>query len=96
MFNKLKQIKELRDKAKEIQGMLSKEIIDVENKGVAIQMDGNQDVKFVKINDDGLLADKARLEKVLADTMNEGIKKVQKTMALKLSKMGDLGLPGLS
>jgi len=96
MFNKLKQIKELRDKAKEIQGMLSQEIIDVENKGVAIQMDGNQDVKFVKINDAGLLADQARLEKVLADTMNESIKKVQKTMALKLSKMGDLGLPGLS
>lgn len=96
MFNKLKQIKELRDKAKEIQGMLSQEIIDVESKGVAIQMDGNQQVKFVKVNDDSLLSDKARLEKALAEAMNDGIKKVQKTMALKLSKMGDLGLPGLS
>lgn len=96
MFNKLKQIKELRDKAKVIQGALAQEVIDVSYKGVTLQMDGNQQVKFVRITDDALLADKERLQTVLADAMNESIKKVQKAMAMKLSKMGDLGLPGLS
>lgn len=96
MFNKLKQIKELRDKAKVIQGALAQEVIDVSYKGVTIQMDGNQQVKFVRITDDALLTDKERLQTVLADAMNESIKKVQKAMAMKLSKMGDLGLPGLS
>ncbi len=96
MFNKLKQIKELRDKAKVIQGALAQEVVDVSYKGVTIQMDGNQQVKFVHVTDDALLADKERLQTVLADAMNESIKKVQKAMAMKLSKMGDLGLPGLS
>lgn len=95
MFNKLKQIKELRDKAKVIQSALAEEIINIDYKGVSIQMDGNQQVKFVNITDDALLSDKARLQTVLADAMNEGIKKVQKAMAMKLSKMGDLGLPGM-
>ncbi len=95
MFSKLKQIKDLRDKAKEIQGVLGKEIIDVEHKGITIQMDGNQQVKFVHVSDE-LMTNKARLESMMAEAMNEGIKKVQKTMATKLSQMGDLGLPGLN
>lgn len=95
MFSKLKQIKELRDKAKEIQGVLATEIVDTEYKGVSIQMDGNQQVKFVKVTDVALLQDKTRLEAVLADAMNESIKKVQKAMAMKLSKMGNLDLPGM-
>lgn len=95
MFSKLKQIKDLRDKAKEIQGMLAQEIIDLDYKGVSIQMDGNQNVKFVKVSDD-LLTNKAKLESTLAEAMNESIKKVQKTMATKLSQMGNLDLPGLT
>jgi DNA-binding protein YbaB len=95
MFSKLKQIKELRDKAKEIQGALSQVIIDVEHKGVTVQMDGNQQVRFVKISDE-LMADKVKLEVAMADAMNESIKKVQKAMAAHLQKMGNLDIPGLS
>lgn len=94
MFSKLKQIKDLRDKAKTIQAALAQEVVEISHKGITMQMDGNQQVKFVKI-DDALLSDKPRLESLLAEAMNEGIKKVQKAMAVKLSKMGDLGLPGL-
>ena len=94
MFSKLKQIKDLRDKAKQIQSALAEEIIDVEHKGIQLQMDGNQNVKFVRIADD-LMSDKARLETAMAETINESVKKVQKAMASKLSKMGNLDLPGL-
>jgi len=95
MFNKLKQIKNLRDKAKVIQSALSEEMVEHSSKGIAIKMDGNQIVKSIVI-DEKLLADKARLETALAETMNEIIKKVQKKMALKLQQMGGLDLPGLS
>lgn len=95
MFTKLKQIKNLRDKAKEIQSALAEEIVDVEYKGIKMQMDGNQKVKFVQISDE-MMADKTRLESAMVDVINEGVKKVQKAMAAKLSKMGNLDLPGLS
>lgn len=95
MFNKLKQIKELRDKAKEIQSALSQVVVDIEHKGINVQMDGNQQVRFIKISD-ALMADKVKLEVALADAMNESIKKVQKEMAMHLQKMGNLDLPGLS
>lgn len=94
MFSKLKQIKDLRDKAKIIQGALAEEIIDVEHKGIKMQMDGNQNVKFVQINDE-MMQDKTRLEAALVDLINDGVKKVQKAMAAKLSKMDGLDLPGL-
>lgn len=95
MFSKLKQIKDLRNKAKTIQSALAEEIIDVENKGIKLQMDGNQHVKFVQIPDE-LLSDKTRLETALVDLINDGVKKVQKAMANKLSKMDGLDLPGLT
>jgi DNA-binding protein YbaB len=95
MFNKLKQIKDLRDKAKEIQGALATEIIDVDYKGIQIQMDGNQVVKFVRISPD-LLTNQSRLETLIAEAFNEGIRKVQKAMAHKLSKMGNMDIPGLT
>jgi DNA-binding protein YbaB len=95
MFSKLKQIKNLRDKAKEIQSALAEEIVDVEYKGIKMQMDGNQKVKFVQISDE-MMADKIRLEAAMVELINEGVKKVQKAMATKLSQMGNLDLPGLS
>lgn len=95
MFSKLKQIKDLRDKAKMIQSALAEELIEVEHKGVKIQMDGNQNVKLIHI-EDALMSDKIRLQTVLADAMNETVKKVQKAMAMKLQKMGTLDIPGLS
>lgn len=95
MFAKLKQIKDLRNKAKEIQGALAQVIIDVEHKGVTMQVDGNQHVRFIKISDE-LMQDKVKLEVALADAMNESIKKVQKAMATHLQKMGSLDIPGLT
>lgn len=95
MFNKLKQIKDLRDKAKTIQSTLGDEIIEHSTRGITITMDGNQQVKTIHI-EDALLADKTGLESAITDAMNETVKKVQKAMAKKLQEMGGLDLPGLS
>lgn len=95
MLNKLKQFKDLRDKAKAIQAALAEEMIEQTTKGVTIKMDGNQQVHEIHF-DDAMLQDKTRLQAAIIDAFNDSIKKVQKTMAMKLQQMGDLDIPGLS
>lgn len=94
MFNKLKQIQDLRSQASEIKKALSGE--SVEGQGargaVKITMDGNQVVTKVNINDE-LLTNKASLESGITEATNDAIKKIQKVMAQKMSQMG--GFPGL-
>lgn len=89
MFNKLKQLKDLRSQAKSIQNVLSQETIESEKGGVKIVMDGNMEVKSITINE-GI--QKESLEGILKDLVNDTIKKTQKIMAKKMQEMG--GLPG--
>jgi len=89
MFNKLKQIKDLRSQAKTMQTALGAEKVTHERGGVTITMDGNMTVLKISIED----KTRSDLEKVLADCYNETIKKVQKIMTKKMQDMG--GLPNL-
>lgn len=89
MFNKLKQIKDLRSQAKTMQTALASETITHEKSGVSITMDGNMTVMNLTIADKNI----SDLERVLADCYNEAIKKAQKLMAKKMQEMG--GLPNL-
>lgn len=88
MFNKLKHLKELRDQARQMQSALAQEAIVVERGGVKVEMDGNMEITALAINED--LA-KESLEGVLADCVNEAIKKTQRVMARKMQEMG--GIP---
>lgn len=91
MFNKLKQFKDLRSKAKTVQSALSEEIITEERNGVKIVLNGNLEVQTVSINKD---LNKDEQEAALKSCFNDAVKKAQKVMAKKLQEMG--GLPGLS
>ncbi|MBL7058086.1 YbaB/EbfC family nucleoid-associated protein [Patescibacteria group bacterium] len=91
MFSKLKQFKELRDKAKQMQAALSEESVTIEEDGVKLVMNGNLEVVLLTI-EDGI--NKSKLEQSLRTAFNDGVKKVQKLMAKKMQEMG--GLPGLS
>lgn len=91
MFNKLKQLKDLRSKAKEMQNTLADESVTVEKNGVKIVMNGNIEVTELKISEE---SKKENLENTIKDCINESIKKVQKIMAKRMQEMG--GLPGLS
>jgi DNA-binding protein YbaB len=91
MFNKLKQFKDLRDQAKKMQNALATESVTVERGGVKVAMNGNMEITSITINEN--LA-KDSLEGILADCVNEAIKKVQKIMAEKMRQMG--GIPGIS
>ncbi|MFH1522749.1 MAG: YbaB/EbfC family nucleoid-associated protein [Patescibacteria group bacterium] len=91
MFSKLKHLKDLRSQAKNMQNALSQETVTVEKGGVKVVMNGNMEINSISINED--LA-KDSLEGILADSINEAIKKTQRLMAQKMQEMG--GIPGLN
>lgn len=90
MFNKLKQLKDLRDQAKKMQNALSGETVTTEKNGLVITMDGNMQINGVKINSD---LSKEAMASAIKDAVNDAIKQTQKLMARKMQEMG--GFPGL-
>ncbi len=97
IFSKLKQIKDLRNQAKSIQGLLAKERVEVTAAWgkVKLILSGNQEVQEVNI-DPELLAPgrKSELESALKQAITEANKKVQKVMAEKVRASGGLDLAG--
>ncbi|MFC1613447.1 YbaB/EbfC family nucleoid-associated protein [Patescibacteria group bacterium] len=97
MFNKLKQFKDLRNQAKQMQSALSEETS--EGSGgwgkVKITMDGNMEIKKIDIDDD-IMDNKQKLADAFKDAHKEAMKKIQKVMAKKMQEMGGLGnFPGM-
>ena len=89
MFNKLKQIKDIRKQAKELQSKL--EDVMIVGKGghgkVMISIDGNQKVQAVQI-EEGLSTEQT--QDGVKDAMNDAVKKLQKELATKMKDMGGL------
>ncbi len=98
MFNKLKQFKDIRDQAKDLQNKLAEESVSVNNSGVTLTMDGN--LKITKLDiDTSLLSPekKNKLESAVKDAYEDAMKKMQRIMAMKMREMGGLpNIPGLS
>ena len=90
MFSKLKHLKNLRSQAKTLQSALAQESITIAKGGIKVIMNGNLEITSLKINEELL---KDSLEKILADCINEAIKKTQRLMAQKMQEMG--GMPSL-
>jgi DNA-binding protein YbaB len=90
MFEKLKQLKDLRDKAKQLQNVLGAETITADKNGIKITMDGNMNVSAVILEKE---MSKDEIGKKMPDAINESIKKAQRVMAEKMRAMG--GLPGM-
>lgn len=95
MFNKLKQFKDLRDQAKQIQDSLSQESAEgsAEWGKIKVTINGNQEVLNVEIHPD-ILNDKEKIENGIKEATNDAIKKVQRIMADKMKSSG-LDLPGM-
>jgi DNA-binding YbaB/EbfC family protein len=92
MFNKLKQISDLRTKAKQLQEQLSQ--IHVEGSAgwgkVKIQFNGTQQAISCTIDPD-LMTEKNKLEGLICEAINDGMQKLQKTMAEKMKTMEGFG-----
>lgn len=98
MFEKLKQFKDLRDKAKTLQSVLSEEKAEGSAAWgkVKVEVDGTQKVTRVSI-DPSLLApaEQSKLEAAVKEAANDAQHKVQSKAMAKMKSMGDLGIPGL-
>ena len=98
MFNKLKQIQDLRKKAKELQGNLAQDTVSGESLDgqIKITMDGNQKIQDISIDENILTSEnKNMIEKDLVDAFDKAIKNVQGLMSQKLQS-GEINLPDLS
>lgn len=95
MFNKLKQFKQMRDQAKNLQQTLSTEHVEATaawNK-INVAMDGNLSVTSVTIDPELLTADnKQKVEDGMKEAFNDAVKKVQRIMASKLKEQGGLDM----
>jgi len=100
MFNKLKQFKDLRDQAKELQSKLSAESVTVNSAGnkVILTMDGNLTMTGLAIDDELMTPDKKdKLIGAIKDAHSDAMKKMQRIMAMKMKEMGGLpNIPGLN
>ena len=93
MFNKLKQIQDLRSRGKQIQSALEKESVEGSAGWgkVKITINGNQRATAVNIADDAM-GDKAKLEGLVKDAVNDAMEKMQKHLATKMKDLGGLDL----
>ncbi|MBI4138947.1 YbaB/EbfC family nucleoid-associated protein [Candidatus Uhrbacteria bacterium] len=93
MFNKLKQFKDIRERAKSLQSTLSQERTEGSAGWgkVKVIVDGNQRVVSVAIEPD-MMQDKQKLEGLVKDATNDAMEKVQKILATKMKDLGGLDL----
>lgn len=93
MFSKLKQFKDLKDRAKEIQSALSQETAEgTAGWGkVKVVINGNQQVLSVTI-EEGAMSDRVKLQELIVEATNDAIGKIQRVMATKLKDIGGLDL----
>ncbi len=87
MFDKIKELNDLRKQAQKMQEMLKEEVIIVEKGEIRIKIRGDMEVEWVEVN--GEHDDK------LTKAFNAAIKESQKIAAQKMrGQMGDFKLPG--
>jgi DNA-binding protein YbaB len=89
MFNKIKQIKDLRSQAKTMQAALAQIMVVGKALGgdIMVTLDGNQKVQGIKISDG---VEREKLEKAIAEAFNDASKKLQQELAVKMKEMGGL------
>ncbi|MFA6354782.1 MAG: YbaB/EbfC family nucleoid-associated protein [Candidatus Paceibacterota bacterium] len=80
MFDKLKQIQELR----KIQSAAKEEKTEVEKNGVRVILNGNFEIEKITLNPE--LAKEIQ-EKILEECLNEAVKKIQLSLAKKFSSL---------
>ncbi|MFH0952691.1 MAG: YbaB/EbfC family nucleoid-associated protein [Patescibacteria group bacterium] len=97
MFDKIKQLKELRDQAKNMKDQLAEVTVSAQtmHDKITVVMDGNQEVISIDIDPTLLTADnKEELEKELAKAINDAAKKAKMEMARQFQQ-GGFSLPNL-
>ncbi len=97
MFSKLKQFKDLRDQAKQMQNMLAQESAEgtADWGKVKVKINGNQEILNVEIDPELINPNnREKLQSAIKEATNDAIKKVQRIMAEKMRSSG-FSLPGM-
>jgi len=99
-FSMINQARELKSKLDNAQKELSKTIVEAESgKGaVKVTIDGQQNIKSIKISPDVIDPDNAkRLEELVLKAVTDAVAKSQKVAAKQLKGLtGGLKIPGLT
>lgn len=99
MFSKLKQFKDLREQGKKMQELLGEESVTVDKVGgkVTLTLSGNLEITDLSIKEEMLSSDKkSDLEKAIKEAHSDALKKIQRTIAMKMQQSGDFNFPGLN
>ncbi len=99
MMTKLKQFKDLREQGKKLQSLLGDESTTVDKMGgkVVMTLNGNLEMSALAIDSSVLSPDKkSDLEKAIKEAHADALKKMQRTIAMKMQESGDFNIPGLS
>ncbi len=97
MFDKVKELMELKKKADVLKKELEATLIEInEARGIKMVMNGAQILQSIEI-DENLLAPgtKNRIQMDLLKSFNNGVKKSQQAAATKMRNIPGLNLPGM-
>jgi DNA-binding YbaB/EbfC family protein len=95
MFDKMKQLMEMKKQADRIKKELDSSTVEANESGIKIVMTGSQTVQSVQIEESSLKPEnKARFERDLARAVNVAVKKSQNLAAEKMKEVMP-GFPGL-
>lgn len=97
MFDKMKQLMEMKKQADKIKRELDGIMVDAQDvPGIAIRINGSQVLQSIDINADFLKAEnKAKLEKDMLRSVNAAIKKSQTMAAQKMAAVMP-NIPGMN
>src|SRR5689334_12636853 len=97
MFDKMKELMEMKRQADQIKKELDALVIEYKDvRNIKVVINGSQDIKSIEIEDSLVnLANKKRLESEVTRSVNGAIKKAQFAAAQKMKNLMPGGFPGL-
>ena len=96
LFKMAKETMAMRSKMSDMDKKLKAHIIDVEYKGIKIQVNAKNEFLSLNIPEDLLKENKAKIEKLILSAFEAAGKKAQNVMAEEAKKLtGSMKIPGL-
>ena len=95
MFDKMKQVLEMKRKMDELKRELEGLVLVSEDSLVKVTITGEQQIKSVELKCEPAAVSRRELESSLTDTFNRAVKESQKAAAQKMGALGSLAGLGL-
>ncbi len=93
MFEKIQQMREMQKQAQILKKQMEEEIIEYEDGGIKVVMNGAQEIQSINFDDDFDFSDKEKTGEKLKSVLNKATQESQKVIAKKMrGMMGDFGV----